>query len=187
LVQKSPCPCLCYTSRSACASLLCCKNCTFPTSSLVTFSIYLWDGTSLPVSLEILYTFSNILRCGILRSGYHCCHSITAAWTFPLLKPHTKCMCLLTHTALLCTNPPQLNTATLCWAAYTQESLSPSRCTAPNWVMVLNRLVDYWVSLGPNILRTRTPKVWTIRHRTSWHCLQLDVPNLRAYTVAVYL
>lgn len=48
-----------------------------------------------PVSLEVLCTLSNVLQFRILRSGYCCWYSTTAAIPFPLNHLPNACQCIL--------------------------------------------------------------------------------------------
>jgi hypothetical protein len=62
-----------------------------------------------PVSLKVLCTFSNVLRC-----GYHCHYYTTATLPYPLQEPYTKY--LMTYSSfvnVLILTTLQRNTATL--------------------------------------------------------------------------
>lgn len=45
-----------------------------------------------PIFLKVSCTFSNVLQCVILQSGYCCRCFTTTALSFPLQNPHMKCM-----------------------------------------------------------------------------------------------
>jgi hypothetical protein len=70
-----------------------------------------------PIFLKVSCTFSNVLQCVILQSGYYCQYFTTTALSFPLQKPHMKCMSPYSSFVnvlwILTTTTLQHNTATL--------------------------------------------------------------------------
>ena len=79
MIQHSPCLCLCHTI-------------TFLTPLLFTFCIHSFIHGKTQVSRKVLHAVSNVLKCRILWSGYHCHYSTTVILSLPLQKSHMKCM-----------------------------------------------------------------------------------------------